>query len=367
MRLRTVLLNSHLVLGLVAALPLACLGLTGAVLVFENPLNDALNRTTAVVSPPAGANPLSLKALEDTIDRTYPGYRIVEAGFGSDDRHSWGIAAVPPDGKSEVDLLMDPYSGKTLGRPEQQSFILGYVHQFHTRFLAGNIGNTITGWSGVLLALLAISGLILWWPAKIFRVRADATGWRLAFDLHQMAGGASWVLLLFLAGSGIVIHWNGEAQRLMENLTGAPPAPAFPRSVPDCQGKEALGVDSLIRAARAAAPGAHATVIQTDYDATRPVRVILKFPEDQTPAGRTLVFLAACTARPLVVVSSRTQSAAYRWTRMWNREIHTGEVWGWPTRILAALASLTLPLMAVTGPLRWWGRRRKSRTLTPRA
>lgn len=359
MRLRTVLLNTHLVLGLIAALPLISLGLTGAVLVFENPINDALNAKTDLVSHPPDAIPLSLNALEDTLDRVYPGYRIVQAGFGSDDRHSWGIAAVPPDGKSEIDLLMDPYSGKTLGRPEQQNFLLGYVHQFHTRFLAGQVGNMITGWSGVVLALLAVTGLILWWPAKIFRVRRDATGWRLAFDLHQMVGGASWIFLLFLAGSGIVIHWNGEAQHLMEKLTGASPTPAFPRSVPDCQGKPALGVDTLVMAARAAVPGAHATVIQADFDATRPVRVILKYPEDQTPAGRTLVFLAACTARPVLVVSSRAESPAYRWTRMWNREIHTGEVWGWPTRIVAALASLTLPVMAVTGPLMWWGRRKR--------
>ncbi|HEX4560726.1 MAG TPA: PepSY-associated TM helix domain-containing protein, partial [Gemmatimonadales bacterium] len=183
MRLRTVLLNTHLVLGLVAALPLICLGLTGAVLVFEEPINDALNAGSAVVARPLGASPLGLRALQDTLDRTYPGYRIVEATFGSDDRHSWGIAAVPSDGKSEVDLLMDPYSGKTLGHPEQQNFALGYVHQFHTRFLAGSLGNMVTGWSGVALALLAVTGLILWWPAKIFRVRSGASGWRLAFDL----------------------------------------------------------------------------------------------------------------------------------------------------------------------------------------
>lgn len=359
MRLRTVLLNTHLVVGLVAALPLVCIGLTGAILVFENPINDALNAKMAVVSQPAGVNPLTLAALEDTIDRAHPGYRIVEASLGSDDRHAWGIAAVPADGKSEIDLLMDPYSGKTLGLPEQQNPVMAYVHQFHTKFLAGRLGNTITGWSGVTLALLAVSGLILWWPAKILRVRAGVTGWRLAFDLHQMLGGLAWVALLVLAVSGIVIHWNGESQGLMEKLTGATPPPQFPRTVPDCQGRPALGVDVLLTAARAAVPGAHATVIQADFDATRPVRVILKYPEDQTPAGRTLVFLAACTARPIQVISSRTQSAAYRWTRMWNREIHTGEIWGWPTRILAALASLTLPLMAVTGPLMWWGRRRK--------
>ena len=236
---------------------------------------------------------------------------------------------------------------------------MAYVHQFHTRFLAGHWGNAITGWSGVVLAALAVSGLILWWPAKILRVRAGAAGWRLAFDLHQVLGGFGWILLLFLAGSGIVIHWNEQALSLMTRLTGAPPTAAPPRSASECQGKSILDAEALIVAARAAAPGARATVLPVSPDVTRPVRVIFKYPEERTPAGRTLVYLAACNARPLQVVLSRTQSAAYRWTRMWNREIHTGEVWGWPTRILAALASLALPLMALTGPIIWWGRRRK--------
>lgn len=359
MRLRTLLLNTHLVVGLVAALPMICLGTTGAILVFENPISDALDRKTAVVSHAAGASPLSLRALEDTFDLAHPGYHIVETDFGSDDWHSWVIAAVPSDGKSEIDAIVDPYTGKTLGQPEQQSLVMARVHGFHTHFLAGKLGSAITGWSAVMLAFLALTGLILWWPAKILTVRPGATGWRLAFDLHQMSGGLTWIFLLILAGSGIVVHWNGPAERLMEKLTGATPPPAFPRSIPECQGRPALDIDTLITVARAAVPGAHATVIQSGFDATRPARVILKYPEDQTPAGRSLVFLAPCTARPKLVISSREQSAAYRWPRMWNREIHTGEVWGWPTRIVAALASLTLPLMAVTGPLMWWGRRRK--------
>lgn len=359
MRLRPLLLNTHLVVGLVAALPLFCIGLTGAILVFENPIDDALNAKIAVVSHRPGAHPLTLKALQDTLARAYPGYRIVQASFGSDDWHSWGVSAMSPDGKGEEDLIVDPYTGKTLGRPEQASLAVAYVHQFHTRFLAGRLGNLITGWSGVLLALLAISGLILWWPAKIVRVRAGVRGWRLAFDLHQTVGGLAWVLLLLLAGSGIVIHWNEQALSLMSTLTGASPAAAPPRSAAECQGKHILDAGRLLDAAQAAVPGARATVLQISPDVTRPVRVILKYPEDRTPAGRTLVYVAACSAQPLQVISSRTQSAAYRWTRMWNREIHTGEVWGWPTRILAALASLTLPLMALTGPLLWWGRRGK--------
>jgi uncharacterized iron-regulated membrane protein len=44
---------------------------------------------------------------------------------------------------------------------------------------------------------------------------------------------------------------------------------------------------------------------------------------------------------------------------MWIREIHTGDIFGWPTRILACLMSLALPIAVITGTLVWWNRNRK--------
>jgi uncharacterized iron-regulated membrane protein len=85
----------------------------------------------------------------------------------------------------------------------------------------------------------------------------------------------------------------------------------------------------------------------------------MKYPEDHTPAGRTNVFLDRCSGAVVSRVSSREAPVAYRAVRMWNRELHTGDILGWPTRVLAALASLSLPLVATTGPLLWLSRRRR--------
>ncbi|HKF56710.1 MAG TPA: PepSY-associated TM helix domain-containing protein [Blastocatellia bacterium] len=51
---------------------------------------------------------------------------------------------------------------------------------------------------------------------------------------------------------------------------------------------------------------------------------------------------------------------------MWNREIHTGDILGWPTQILAFFVSLMLPMLSITGPLVWWTRRRKKSDLASR-
>lgn len=52
--------------------------------------------------------------------------------------------------------------------------------------------------------------------------------------------------------------------------------------------------------------------------------------------------------------------------RLWNRQYHTGDIFGWPTQMLALVFSLALIVMAITGPMIWYKRKRTSKT-TPAA
>jgi len=155
-----------------------------------------------------------------------------------------------------------------------------------------------------------------------------------------------------LAVSGMVVHWDDGATTLVSRLAGAGTLAEPPTRAPGCDAPR-LGADALVARARAATPGATPTGVFFGPLA----RVQLRYPEDRTPAGRTNVYLDGCTGRTLDVVSSRTAPLGWRYAHVWNRPLHTGEVLGWPTRVLAALASLTLPLLALTGPLLWLSRR----------
>lgn len=59
------------------------------------------------------------------------------------------------------------------------------------------------------------------------------------------------------------------------------------------------------------------------------------------------------------MVNTRTAPLGFKINQMWIREIHTGDIFGWPTRILACLMSLALPIAVITGTLVWWNRNRK--------
>jgi uncharacterized iron-regulated membrane protein len=98
---------------------------------------------------------------------------------------------------------------------------------------------------------------------------------------------------------------------------------------------------------------------------TNPVRIMMKHPEDHTPAGRTNVLVDAYTGNIVMIVDWRTASPGFRLVKLWNREVHAGDIGGLPTRILACAISLSLSLLTVTGPLIWWNRRGKGLPVEP--
>jgi uncharacterized iron-regulated membrane protein len=351
---RRILLNVHLCLGLVAAPLLAVVGLSGAVIAFEQPLDHLLD---ADLVRARGSGPaLSLAELERRVEAAHPRYRTVSVGIPEGSRDAWNLG-LEADSGAGLDLFVNPGDGAVLGTADQASTLLQTVHQLHTRLLAGETGKAIVGWSGVVLVVLALSGLVLWWPGKILRLRRGGPARRMALDLHHAIGGLSWLFLLILGLTGTVVYWDRGAMRLAARITGeALPGP-FPHAPGKCEGEAALPLGQLVAAAAAAVPDARVTAAMLTPGGA-PARVIMKYPEDRTPAGRTNVFVASCSGEILEARRSRTAPAAYRAVAMWNREIHTGDLWGWPTRILAALVSLTLPVSALTGPIIWWTRRR---------
>ena len=90
---------------------------------------------------------------------------------------------------------------------------------------------------------------------------------------------------------------------------------------PPPDGAAALSPDAIITLARAALPGAE--VAGVGMAPGKPADVRMKFPEDRTPIGRSRVLLDPYTGSVLGVLS--TAPLAFKISRMWIREIHTGD------------------------------------------
>ena len=356
--MRKAFLTVHLWAGLIAAVFLFLVGISGAIIAFENELDRFLNSGLYYVQP--RGHLLGLDAISQKLLAQYPGAKI--DGFEPPEKPDLAlIVGLEPSSGKEMTLFVDPYTGDVRGDAQQGNRFVSRVHQFHTHLLAGEIGKQIVGWSGVFLLLLSITGIVLWWRAKVFRWPSSGTPTRFHFELHSTSGLLSSVFLFIFAITGICIHWERQVNALAAKMSPSPSG--RPAQRPDA-GTVPLSPDRLIEVAKSALPDARVTLLQMSSAPRQPVTVVLKFPEDHTPLGRTRMAIAPYSGRVLQIQSSRDFSPAMKYSRMWNREIHTGDIFGMPTRILAAFFSLMVPLLAVTGPLLWWNRRRAASRAT---
>ena len=80
-----------------------------------------------------------------------------------------------------------------------------------------------------------------------------------------------------------------------------------------------------------------------------------RYPEDLTPGGRSQVVVDQYSGKVLFTLGSRSAPAAVRMV-IATRALHTGDIFGIPSKILASLASLMAVLQLLSGVVMWWKR-----------
>ncbi|HEV2399395.1 MAG TPA: PepSY-associated TM helix domain-containing protein [Candidatus Sulfotelmatobacter sp.] len=351
--LRTAFLKVHLWVGMSGALFLFALGLSGALLTFEDIIDPALNAKAWYVKPQG--TPLKMAQITQAIHQAFPQSTIEELVLPQTPDETAKVVLRHSNGR-EVGIGVNPYTGEIVGRSSEQQFRpMLMIRQFHTHLLIRRqTGHAIQTIAACCLLGLAVTGMVLWWPRKIFKLRG-ARSRNLVFDLHQMLGLWSSACVLLFAVTGVAIQFEDQVDRWASAVSHIPPA-TWPQPNPPAAGVPPLSPDELLARAESIAPGARTIVLDFGDSPNDPVLVIMKFPEDHL--GRTHVILDRYTGEVLRFDNTRSMPVALKYARLWNQEIHTGEIFGWPTRILACIFSLAVAALAVTGPWIWWNRNR---------
>ena len=353
MTLRRAFLLAHQWVGLAAAAFLVVIAVSGSTLVFENEIDRALNPTLSYVPNQRDRlSPLPLEELVSRVNAERPddpvgGVRIADQPdqayeFSSRLRHS---------------TFIDPYVGRVLGSRDREKGLARWLHLLHTRFVAGDVGEQMVGWFSVALLGLAVSGLVLWWPRRIVALRASSSWRRAIFDLHNVLGFYSWLVIFAITLSGVLIAFERTTDPVVKRLNDRLDPPT-PQSTP-VRGTQRITLDQAIAIGESALPGAFASNINVPANPKAPFRILKKFPEDRTPAGRSRVWVDQFSGAVLLVENTR---AAGIGTRILNlkRSAHTGDIFGPPTQAIYFLVSLGIALQAITGVLIWWNARKRT-------
>ena len=164
MPIRKVILNLHLCAGLIAAVFLLLLGLSGSVLVFENQIDRAINGKLSWV-PPDSHN-LSLADLKASLEKDYPGYHVAGFSISERDDFAWSAFLDPPQPKGDgLGVVFNPHTGAVLGTDSDENRLMNKVHQFHTHLL-GWPTQILACFVSLILPMLSITGPLVWWTRR---------------------------------------------------------------------------------------------------------------------------------------------------------------------------------------------------------
>jgi sulfite reductase (NADPH) flavoprotein alpha-component len=346
--MRKWILNIHLAIGIVAGAFVTLLGATGGILAFESELDRLSHHNISYVKP--GDRALSLLELGDAISQKYPGEEIVAYLPSTDPGFPAGV--ILPRGIVSI----NQYTGEILGvRTRGQSF-LGTVHALHVRLAMGSMGPSILKWSSLATVISLCSGLYLWWPVKRMRIGGRWWSARFWYDLHSTIGFYSLLPVLVLAGTGTVIGFEDQVSRFLENtsshhlseknqIAAAAKLDVAPLITPD----------QAVAIARAQIPDAVPYRVQMPRYGGFYV-VALEYARDRATGKRNLISLDPESGRVVSAQFSSDLSLPVRFLAA-NHAIHNGSIWGMPSRIVAALASILLPIQAISGLLIWLRRK----------
>jgi uncharacterized iron-regulated membrane protein len=230
------------------------------------------------------------------------------------------------------------------------------VHQFHMNLLLGKKGEVWVGYGNLCLAFLMATGIVLWWKRKTLTVETSASWKRINFDLHHISGIYSLVFLIAIVGTGLLMSFPNQLWPAVELVTGdssKEEPEETPVSAPPAQkGTPPITPDRALAIAQAELPGAHPTFLSIPMGIKQVYRVGFKFPEDGTPGGRSSVQLDRYSGAVLWVDNARKVSTGAKFSNN-VRPLHTGDIYGWPSRILYALGSFSVVVQAITGVVIW--------------
>ncbi|HJN47016.1 MAG: hypothetical protein CL477_15415 [Acidobacteria bacterium] len=200
--LRKALFQIHLWTGLGVGIYIVVVSVTGSVLVYRSELRQRFNPEPRLVEI-AGPRLSDEGLVEVTLD-LYPDH-AVEVWTNPDDPTHAVTMSVRRGGEARQQQFFDPYTGDYLGNALPAGWRLTtWMLDLHDNLLAGETGRAVNGVGAILLALLSVTGAIIWWPGVQSWRRSVLVDWRanwrrLNWSLHSAFG--VWTLLfLFMWG-----------------------------------------------------------------------------------------------------------------------------------------------------------------------
>ncbi|HET9502698.1 MAG TPA: PepSY-associated TM helix domain-containing protein [Hymenobacter sp.] len=389
----------HLYLGLVSGLFLVVVCLTGTILVFEEELTHAFNPGRYTVEVAATPR-LSLAQLSETVRAARPKAKInaikvyadpartVEImlaggrpggpkGEGRSERAPRAEGRAPmggpnakggKGGKAErgPTLFLNPYTGAILGEYDSHKSGFHFIEEIHRGLVAGRVGKLIMGINSIIFLFILGTGIVLWWPAakqafsQRLRIKWGSSWKRLNHDFHVVLGFYASVFLFIMAATGVGMSFDWVGQTI-NTLTHSPQQRLEPpTSAAAAPGAPTFRADAALALARRQDANARSYTVQLPKEPTGSIQVGILPADALTERATNDTYLDQHTGQVLRQQPYAEKPVGQR-IRGFFKPVHTGAIFGWPTKVLAFVFTLLGVTFPITGTIMWLNRTRKTK------
>jgi uncharacterized iron-regulated membrane protein len=361
-----------LYLSLAAGLVILTACLTGAILVFEKDLQMSFNKERCFVE--AEKSRLSIEQLTQFVKDSFPnakinGVKIYEDASRSEEMNASFSSKKEVKGERQggYTIFINPYNGKILEKYSYRETFFYKVFALHRWLLGGekSAGKYIVGVSTFIFLFIITTGIILWWPKtkKILQQRIKIksnAGWkRLNHDLHIVFGFYSAIFLFIIAFTGLAwsFEWfnNGIYKVTNSPLKNPPP----PKSVYVVSAKR-ISFDEALNTAKTVHGHAVFYTVAMPKDSLETVNVTALNKDAVHESATDAVYIDQYSGKVLGKFAFEERSLGAK-VRSAFKPVHTGSIWGTPTKIIAFIACLFGVSFPITGTIMWMNRTRKKK------
>lgn len=371
MRSRSTWFTVHRWLGIVLGAWFALVGLSGAILVFEDPIDAWLN--PHLLKTNARGQHLSAQAIVTHAESTYPLGLVEKIRFPATDGEVFRLTVRTKPrrvGAERIEAMFDPVSGAHLGARSLDTFgvappdLLRTLYEFHRNVLLGNAGSNIVGIAGLLLLTSAISGIVLATPRsraalkRLVWVNLRASGTRIAYDVHRSSGVVFTVTLLLATLTGATLVYVNYVRDLVSVFSKVASFPTVPWQPQDAQ--PPMQLDRVIADVKRRFPEHTLLEMHGSPRQTAGHLYYLKRPGDVHRLGDTLVWVNPLSGQLVIERSPRTRTAGEGFMH-WLFPLHSGTAFGIPGQVAMSATGVAPLLMVITGLWVWLRKRRGER------
>lgn len=357
----------HQWLGLISGLLVFIIAITGSLYAFQSEIQDATQPYRFVSTENKNFIPPS--RLQQTAKNHLPNKKLHSVKYFTENRSAQAIFYDLNPTYYYI-VYLNPYSGKILHTQNMEEGFFPFILKGHFYlWLPPYIGNKVVASATLVFFLLMITGLILWIPKNIKKLKHrlwfdwnKKTRWkRKNFDLHNILGFYVFIIALIFITTGLVWGFQWFAQGYYTAL-GGKKSLAYNEPISNKIHNSMINPEDILYA-KIISETENLKSIEVHFPETDSSAIAINTNTEVGTYWKTdyRYFDAyTLTEKKAMNIYGRLHDTTFadKLLRM-NYDIHTGGILGLPGKIFMFLMSLIIASLPITGVVIWINKKKK--------